>query len=88
MDKLTFEVSEIGEHRLCVEVKLSGMSGGLLYFERAKKTYNTKPVSMDRWVCVDANVKDIYVYGSMEIEHLTPKVLMEWALDFLKSEGY
>ena len=88
MDKLSYDIKQLEPDRLCVEISVGGKSLGLVYYERAKKGYNTKPVSMDRWVCVDANVKDIYVYGSMEIEHLTPKVLMEWALDFLKSEGY
>ena len=77
MDKLSYHISPLSEDRLCIEVSISGQSLGLIYYERAKKSFNKKPVSMDRWVCVDASVQDLYVYGSMEIEVITPKMIME-----------
>ena len=77
MDKLSFDVSKISEDRLCVEISVSGASLGLVYYERAKRGYTNKPVSMDRWVCVDASVQDLYIHGSMEIECITPKMIME-----------
>jgi hypothetical protein len=88
MDKLSYHISPLSEDRVCIEVSISGQSLGLIYYERAKRGYNNKPVSMDRWVCVDANVKDLYVYGSMEIECVTPKMIMDECQLLLKREGY
>jgi len=77
MDILSYNVSQLTPDRLCIEITVSGKSLGLVYYERAKRGYNKKPVSMDRWVCVDAKVEDLYVYGSMEIEHFTPKNILD-----------
>jgi len=77
MDNLSFNLSPISEDRVCIEITISGVSLGLVYYERAKRGYNKKPISMNRWVCVDAKVEDVYVYGSMEIEHLTPKDILD-----------
>jgi hypothetical protein len=46
----------IGEN---IRVEISDDEGnnlGVLYFERAKRVYNRKPIGMGDWVCVDARV--------------------------------
>jgi hypothetical protein len=47
---------------------------GSLYFEKAKKTFQRKPVSMDAWVCVDAKIERLYEVSDYEI---TPKQIVE-----------
>ena len=42
---------------------------GSLYFEKAKKTFHRKPVSMNSWVCVDAKVERLYEVT----DEITPK---------------
>jgi hypothetical protein len=45
---------------------------GVLFFERAKKTFTSKPISMNQWTCVDAKVREnIYIAGD-----ITPKELV------------
>jgi hypothetical protein len=60
----------IGEN---IRVEISDDGGnnlGVLYFERAKRVYNRKPVGMDGWVCVDARVGvELYEYtGKSPVE--------------------
>ena len=84
MDKLSFNISPLSDERVCIEISVSGVSLGLIYYERAKKSFNKKPVSMDRWVCVDANIEGLYVYGG---ENITPKDIMEHCQLLLKSHS-
>ena len=84
MDKLSYYISQLSEDRVCIEISVSGVSLGLIYYERAKKSFNKKPVSMDRWVCVDANIEGLYVYGG---ENITPKDIMDHCQLLLKSHS-
>jgi hypothetical protein len=70
MDKLTYEINKIGEDRICVEVSVSGITMGLLYFERPKSGWSKKPILPTKWSCVDAKVEGLYEYGG---ENITPK---------------
>ena len=47
---------------------------GSLYFEKAKKGFNRKPVSMDAWVCIDAKIERLYEVSDYEI---FPKQIVE-----------
>ena len=63
------EITEMSPHVLRVIIYDGDEEGGMLYFERAKKTFTSKPLSLNRWVCVDAKVSEnIYMTGE-----LTPK---------------
>ena len=83
--KLTYEINKIGEDRICVEVSVSGVTLGLLYYERAKRSFNKKPLSMEGWLCVDAKVEGLYEYGG---ENITPKDIMNYIQVLIKGGGY
>ena len=57
---------------------------GSLYFEKAKKTFQRKPVSMDAWVCVDAKIEKLYEVVDYEI---TPKDIVEVCQNMIKNGG-
>jgi hypothetical protein len=64
-------MDQIEEGRIRIVVLLNEeVELGVLYFERAKKSFNRKPIGMNAWGCVDAKVEGLYVYGGDEI---TPK---------------
>lgn len=56
---------------------------GSLYFERAKKMFQRKPVSMDSWVCVDAKIEKLYEVSEYEI---VPKEIVDTCQKIIKSE--
>jgi hypothetical protein len=71
VDTLTYQMDQIEEGRIRIVVLLNEETElGTLYFERAKKSFNRKPIGMNAWGCVDAKVEGLYVYGGDEI---TPK---------------
>jgi hypothetical protein len=72
-DILTYNLSKITEDRVCVEVSVSGVSMGVLYFERPKRGWNKKPILPTKWSCVDASVEGLYIYGG---ENITPKEII------------
>lgn len=85
MDKLTYDIQRLTENRICVEVGISGTTLGLIYYERAKRSFNKKPISMDGWLCVDAKVEGLYEYGGVNI---TPKDIMDHIQVLIKGGGY
>jgi hypothetical protein len=70
MDKLTYNINRLTEDRICVEVSVSGITLGLLYFERPKRGWVNKPILPTKCSCVDAKVEGLYEYGG---ENITPK---------------
>ena len=56
-----------------VVVSKDGEELGSLYFERAKKVFQRKPIGMDAWGCVDAKIEKLYEYGG---DNITPKDIM------------
>jgi hypothetical protein len=79
VDTLSYDLNEIEEGRIRIVVKLNeevefptggGVELGTLYFEKAKKMFQRKPIGMDAWACVDAKVEGLYVYGG---DNITPK---------------
>lgn len=71
VDNLEYRMDVIEEGRIRITVHLNeGDELGSLYFERAKKSFNRKPVGMNMWACVDAKVEGLYVYGG---DNITPK---------------
>ena len=80
MDNVSYHISPISEDRVCIEISVSGASLGLVYYERAKRGYNKKPISMNRWVCVDAKIEGLYVYGGVDI---TPKDILDKCQDLI-----
>ena len=79
VDTLSYDLNEIEEGRIRIVVKLNeevefptggGVELGTLYFEKAKKMFQRKPIGMDAWACVDAKVEGLYVVGG---DNITPK---------------
>ena len=56
---------------------------GSLYFEKAKKGFTNKPLSMDAWVCVDAKIEKLYEVSDYEI---IPKEIVEVCQKMIKAE--
>ena len=56
---------------------------GSLYFEKAKKGFTNKPLSMDAWVCVDAKIEKLYEVSDYEI---FPKEIVETCQKMIKAE--
>ena len=88
MENIVYEVIKIDD-RLSVEVYLKmGESVkellGILYYEKAKKSFQRKPVGMDAWVCVDAKVEGLYTKD----EKITPKQIIARAYEEIKKAGY
>ena len=71
VDTLSYDLNEIEEGRIRIVVSLNDeVELGTLYFEKAKKMFQRKPIGMDAWACVDAKVEGLYVYGG---DNITPK---------------
>ena len=56
---------------------------GSLYFEKAKRGFNKKPIGMDAWVCVDAKIEKLYEVSDYEI---FPKEIVEVCQKMIKTE--
>jgi hypothetical protein len=81
-DILTYNLSKITEDRVCVEVSVSGVSMGVLYFERPKRGWNKKPILPTKWSCVDASVEGLYIYGG---ENITPKDIISRCQELIEN---
>ena len=62
------------EERIRFIISFKEQEVGSLYFEKAKKGFTNKPLSMDAWVCVDAKIEKLYEVSDYEI---TPKESVE-----------
>ena len=57
---------------------------GIMYYEKAKKSFNRKPVGMDAWACVDAKVEGLYTKD----ESITPKQIVSEGYNRIKQAGF
>ena len=57
---------------------------GTLYFERAKNTFQRKPITMNGWACVDAKINELYDMGG----EITPKEIVSHCQDIIRMNGY
>ena len=80
----TMDVMEVGRIRMVVSLN-EDMELGTLYFEKAKRTFQRKPIGMDAWACVDAKIEGLYQIGG---ETITPKELVRKCQDLIKENGY
>ncbi len=85
-DILAYSVSMIDPGRICVEVYFRDAMEmvGILYFERAKRSFNRKPVGMDQWLCVDAKVEGLY----MRDRSITPPEVVARCYEEIRKAGY
>jgi len=80
MDKLTYDINKLSEDRICVEVSVSGVTLGLLYFEKPKRGWTNKPILPTKWGCVDAQVEGLYEYGG---DNITPKQIVSYCQELI-----
>ena len=79
--ELEYHLDKIEEGRVRVEITYAGVELGVLYFEKAKRGFVNKPISMDGWRCVDAKVERLYEHGGVET---TPKDMVAKCQELLR----
>ena len=86
MEKLSFQLSEIEEGRIRILITSTGgeQEYGSLYYERAKKTFNRKPIGMNAWACVDAKIEGLYEAE----ENITPTEVMNECQNLIRRAGF
>lgn len=58
---------------------------GVLYFEKAKKRFFRKPVSLNGWTCVDANMGKLQTNIT---DNITPKDVVAYCQELILWSGY
>ena len=71
------------EERIRFIISFNEEEVGSLYFEKAKRGFNKKPIGMDAWVCVDAKIERLYEVSEYEI---FPKEIVEVCQKMIKAE--
>lgn len=74
MEDFVYKMELMEEGRIRFIISLNSVETGSLYFEKAKRKFINKPVSMGSWVCVEAKIEKLYEVSDYEI---TPKQIME-----------
>jgi len=72
------------DDRLRFIISFNDQEVGSLYFEKAKRGFTNKPISMDAWLCVDAKIERLYEVVDYEI---TPKDIVEVCQNMIKNGG-
>jgi len=83
MTDFIYKMDRMEEGRIRFIVSLNEEEVGSLYFEKAKRGFTNKPVSMDAWVCVDAKIERLYEVSDYEI---FPKDIVEVCQKMIKAE--
>ena len=83
MTDFIYKMDKIEEGRIRFIVSFNDQEVGSLYFEKAKKGFTNKPLSMDAWVCVDAKIEKLYEVVDYEI---TPKDIVEVCQKMIRGE--
>ena len=84
MDKLTYNLMEIEPDRLRVIITKDDIEVGSLYYEKAKRSFNRKPIGMNAWGCVDAKIEGLYEAD----ENITPTEVMNKCQEVIQLAGY
>ena len=84
MTDFIYKMDKIEEGRIRFIISFNEEEVGSLYFEKAKKGFTNKPLSMDAWVCVDAKIERLYEVVDYEI---TPKDIVEVCQNMIKNGG-
>ena len=84
MDNLSYTISPLEEGRIRIVIMLNDIELGSLYYERAKKTFNRKPIGMNAWGCVDAKIEGLYEAD----ENITPTEVMNKCQELIRQAGY
>jgi hypothetical protein len=81
MEDFVYKMDKIEEGKIRFIIYLNEVEMGSLYFEKAKRGFTNKPVSMDAWVCVDAKIEKLYDMSDYDI---TPKQIVEVCQKMIK----
>ena len=81
---LTYSLTEIEDGRIRITISNDDKEVGTLYFEKAKKTFQRKPIGMNGWACVDAKIEGLYEIGG---ETITPMDIVKKCQDLIKGSG-
>ena len=82
---LTYNLTLREEGRIRIVISLNDqVEMGTLYFEKAKRTFQRKPIGMDSWACVDAKIEDDSIFN----EEFTPKQMVGECQELIKRAGY
>lgn len=84
MGELVYEITPTDEGRLRVVITKDNIEVGSLYYEKAKKTFNRKPIGMNAWTMVDAKIEGLYEAEEM----LTPTEVSNKCQTLIKENGY
>ena len=83
MTDFIYKMDKIEEGRIRFIISFNEQEVGSLYFEKAKRGFNRKPIGMDAWVCVDAKIEKLYEVSDYEI---FPKEIVEVCQKMIKEE--
>ena len=83
MTDLLYTMDKVDD-RLRFIISFNDQEVGSLYFEKAKRGFTNKPISMDAWLCVDAKIERLYEVVDYEI---TPKQIVEVCQNMIKNGG-
>ena len=81
MTDFIYKMDKIEEGRIRFIISFNEEEVGSLYFEKAKKGFTNKPLSMDAWVCIDAKIERLYEVSDYEI---FPKDIVEVCQKMIK----
>jgi hypothetical protein len=84
MTDFIYKMDKIEEGRIRFMISFNEEEVGSLYFEKAKKGFTNKPLSMDAWVCIDAKIERLYEVSDYEI---LPKDIVEVCQNMIKNGG-
>ena len=83
MTNFNYKMDKMEEGRIRFIISFKDEEVGSLYFEKAKRGFVNKPVSMDAWVCVDAKIERLYEVSDYEI---FPKEIVAVCQKMIKAE--
>ena len=81
---LTYNLTEMEPDRLRITITQDNTELGSLYYERAKKTFQRKPIGMNAWGCVDAKIEGLYEANT----DITPTEVMNKCQELIRESGY
>ena len=84
VDNLSYSLTPLEEGKLRIVINKGDQELGSLYYEKAKKTFQRKPISMGSWACVDAKIEDDTIFN----EDFTPKQMVGECQESIKRAGY
>jgi len=83
VDNLSYTISPLEGDRLRIIITKGHTEVGSLYYEKAKRVFQRKPISMGSWACVDAKIEGLYDAD----ENITPTEVMNKCQEVIRLAG-